>query len=36
MDYKVTYDDIIQKYESMRAICVPKAKSFVNDPVREK
>jgi len=27
MDYKVTYDDIIEKYESMRAICVPKAKS---------
>lgn len=27
MDYNVTYDDIIQKYESMRAICVPKAKS---------
>ena len=27
MDYNVSYDDIVKRYESYRAVCVPKAKS---------
>jgi hypothetical protein len=27
MDYNISYDDIVKRYESYRAICVPKAKS---------